>query len=140
VPALASALPSVFAEEGAHVFITGRRESELDRPSRDRRNAAAVQSDISNLSDLDRIYTTIKDKAGISTCWRSTPGITHSGRSARYEEHFDRTFNTNVRGLLAVPERGSLDRRRARWDLTGLASLNRATPPLGIQAAAHHWY
>src|ERR1700693_5224300 len=53
------------AEEGAHVFITGRRESELDRAvTAIGSNAAAVQGDISNRSDFDRIFATIKDKAG----------------------------------------------------------------------------
>ena len=54
-----------FAEEGARVFITGRRQSELDKAvTAIGGGATAVQGDISNLDDLDRIYATIKDKAG----------------------------------------------------------------------------
>src|SRR5580693_8190104 len=54
-----------FAEEGARVFITGRRQSELDKAvSAIGGGAAAVQGDISNLDDLDSIYAAIEDKAG----------------------------------------------------------------------------
>src|SRR5207237_10039566 len=54
-----------FAEEGARVFITGRRQAELDKAvTAIGSNATAVQGDTSNLSDLDRLYATIKDKAG----------------------------------------------------------------------------
>jgi NAD(P)-dependent dehydrogenase (short-subunit alcohol dehydrogenase family) len=51
-----------FAEEGASVFITGRRQSELDKGiTAIGSNATAVQGDTSNLADLDHIYATIKD-------------------------------------------------------------------------------
>ena len=56
-----------FAEEGARVFITGRRQAELDKAvTAIGSNATAVQGDTSNLSDLDRIYTTIEDKGSPS--------------------------------------------------------------------------
>ena len=91
-----------FAEEGARVFITGRRESELDKAvTAIGGNATAVQGDISNLSDLDRIFATIKDKAGHIDVLAVNAGY-YEPRSfgAITEEHFDKTFNTNVRGLL----------------------------------------
>src|SRR6201988_4158433 len=54
-----------FAEEGARVFITGRHQSELDKSvTAIGGNAAAIQGDTSNLSDLDRIYSTVKAQAG----------------------------------------------------------------------------
>src|SRR5215468_7282795 len=54
-----------FANDGAMVFITGRRRSELDKAVREiGRQAVGVQGDISNLSDLDRLYEVIKQQVG----------------------------------------------------------------------------
>ena len=54
-----------FAQEGARVFITGRRQSQLDEAIASiGGNAAAIQGDTSNLANLDRIYTTIKTQVG----------------------------------------------------------------------------
>jgi NAD(P)-dependent dehydrogenase (short-subunit alcohol dehydrogenase family) len=91
-----------FAAEGAQVFITGRRESELDKAvTAIGGNAAAVQGDISNLRDLDRIFATIKDKAGHVDVLAVNAGYYQFGKFGEItEEHFDSTFNTNVRGLL----------------------------------------
>jgi NAD(P)-dependent dehydrogenase (short-subunit alcohol dehydrogenase family) len=78
-----------FAQEGARVFITGRRQAELDKAvAAIDRTAIAIRGDTSKLADLDRIYATIKQEAGFGTFGEIT------------EEHFDKTFNTNVRGLL----------------------------------------
>jgi len=91
-----------FAEEGARVFITGRRQAELDKAvTAIGSNATAVQGDTSNLSDLDRIYATIKDKAGHADVLAVNAGYYEFGSFGEItEEHFDKTFNTNVRGLL----------------------------------------
>src|SRR5207253_4110483 len=88
--------------ESAHVFITGRRESELDKAvTAIGGNAAAVQGDISDLSDLDRVFATIKDKAGHVDVLAVNAGFYEFGKFGEItEEHFDKTFNTNVRGLL----------------------------------------
>src|ERR1700676_893025 len=54
-----------FAAEGALVFITGRRQAELDRAVQEiGANAVAVRADASNLADLDRLYELVKDEAG----------------------------------------------------------------------------
>jgi len=91
-----------FAEEGARVFITGRRQSELDKAvTAIGGGAAAVQGDISNLDDLDRIYATIKDKAGHIDVLAVNAGYYEFARLGEItEEHFDKILNTNVRGLL----------------------------------------
>ena len=91
-----------FAAEGARVFITGRRASELDKAvTAIGSNAAAVQGDISSLSDLDRIYATIRDKARRIDVLAVNAGYYEFAKFGEItEEHFDRTFNTNVRGLL----------------------------------------
>src|SRR5215831_12991000 len=54
-----------FVQEGAYVFITGRRQDELDKAVRHiGRNGMGVQGDVSNLSDLDRLYETVKQQKG----------------------------------------------------------------------------
>jgi NAD(P)-dependent dehydrogenase (short-subunit alcohol dehydrogenase family) len=91
-----------FAEEGARVFITGRHQSELDKAvAAIGGSAAAIQGDNSNLADLDRIYTTVKAQAGHIDVLAANAGIYETATFGEItEEHFDKTFNTNVRGLL----------------------------------------
>jgi NAD(P)-dependent dehydrogenase (short-subunit alcohol dehydrogenase family) len=91
-----------FAEEGARVFITGRRQSQLDEATASiGGNAAAIRGDTSNLADLDRIYATIKTQAGRIDVLAVNAGVYEFGTFGEItEEHFDKTFNTNVRGLL----------------------------------------
>jgi len=91
-----------FAEEGARVFITGRHQSELDRAvAAIGGDAAAIQGDTSNLADLDRIYTMVKAQAGQIDVLAANAGVYETAVLGEItEEHFDRTFNTNVRGLL----------------------------------------
>ena len=91
-----------FAQEGARVFITGRRQSELDKAAASiGGNAAAIQGDTSDLADLDRVFATIQQEAGRIDVLAVNAGIYEFGTFGEItEEHFDKTFNTNVRGLL----------------------------------------
>ena len=57
--------PSCFVEEGAYVFITGRKQEQLDEPLRlIGRNVTGVQGDAANLDDLDRLFDTVKREKG----------------------------------------------------------------------------
>jgi NAD(P)-dependent dehydrogenase (short-subunit alcohol dehydrogenase family) len=91
-----------FSEEGARVFITGRRQSELDKAvAAVKGNITAIQGDASNLADIDRIYKTVKAKAGrIDVLFVNAGFYEFSKFGEISEEHFDKTFDTNVRGLL----------------------------------------
>ena len=91
-----------FVEEGAHVFITGRRQAELDKAVAEiGRNVTAIQADASNLADIDRIYSIVKERAGRIDVLFVNAGFYEFGTFGEItEEHFDKTFNTNVRGLL----------------------------------------
>jgi NAD(P)-dependent dehydrogenase (short-subunit alcohol dehydrogenase family) len=91
-----------FAQEGARVFIVGRRQSQLDEAvAVIGGDAAAVQGDISNLADLDRICATIKTQAGRLDVLAVNAGVYEFGKLGEItEEQFDRTFNTDVRGVL----------------------------------------
>jgi NAD(P)-dependent dehydrogenase (short-subunit alcohol dehydrogenase family) len=91
-----------FAEEGARVFITGRRPAELDKAiTAIGGDAAAIQGDVSNLADLDRIFAQIQARAERVDVLAANAGFYEFGALGEItEEHFDKTFNTNVRGLL----------------------------------------
>jgi NAD(P)-dependent dehydrogenase (short-subunit alcohol dehydrogenase family) len=91
-----------FVEEGARVFITGRRTAELDKAVTSiGGSTAALQGDASNLADLDRIFATIRAKAGHIDVLAANAGFYEFGAFGEItEEHFDKIFNTNVRGLL----------------------------------------
>jgi NAD(P)-dependent dehydrogenase (short-subunit alcohol dehydrogenase family) len=91
-----------FVAEGAYVFITGRRQSELDAAVKQiGKNVTAVQGDVSNLADLDRLYATVKQAKGHIDVLFANAGTGEFGPlGAITEEHFDKTFNANVKGLL----------------------------------------
>jgi NAD(P)-dependent dehydrogenase (short-subunit alcohol dehydrogenase family) len=91
-----------FAEKGARVFITGRRQSELDKTvAAIEGNVTAIQGDASNVADIDRIYETVKAQAGWIDVLFINAGFYEFGKFGEItEEHFDKTFNTNVRGLV----------------------------------------
>src|SRR5260370_11077973 len=90
-----------FVAEGAQVFITGRRQSELDRAVAEiGGNVTAVRGDTSDLADIDRIYETVRQKAGHIDVLFVNAGFYELGKLGEVtERHFDKTFNTNVRGL-----------------------------------------
>lgn len=87
-----------FAAEGAYVFITGRRQNELDAAVRQiGKNVAAVQGDVSNLADLDRLYATVERQKGRIDVLFANAGIAElAPLGAITEEHFDKTFNINA--------------------------------------------
>ncbi|MEH2107740.1 glucose 1-dehydrogenase [Nostoc sp.] len=91
-----------FVEEGAYVFITGRRQNELDAAVKKiGENVTGVQSDVSNLADIDRLYTTIQQEKGhLDILFANAGGGELAPLGSITEEHFDKTFNTNVKGLL----------------------------------------
>lgn len=91
-----------FVDEGAYVFITGRRQPELDAAVASiGRNVTAVRSDVSNLEDLDRLYATVQDQKGrIDVLFANAGGGEFAPLGAITEAHFDKTFNINVKGLL----------------------------------------
>jgi len=91
-----------FAAEGARVFITGRRPAELDKAATAiGGNATALRGDVSDLADLDRIFAHIQAQAGHIDVLAANAGSYEFGQFGEItEEHYDKIFNTNVRGLL----------------------------------------
>src|SRR2546425_3661530 len=90
-----------FVEEGAFVYITGRRQSELDKAvSLIGRSVAAVQGDVSNLADLDRLYAKVASEKGKIDILFAGAGIVDPQPLAETtEEGFDKVFAINTRGL-----------------------------------------
>ena len=92
----------LFIKEGAYVFITGRRQNELDEAvGQIGKDVTAVQGDVSNLADLDRLYATVKEQKGQIDVLFANAGIGESCRLEKISEaHFDKTFSINVKGVL----------------------------------------
>jgi NAD(P)-dependent dehydrogenase (short-subunit alcohol dehydrogenase family) len=91
-----------FVAEGAYVFITGRRQAQLDAAVKDiGNNVSGVQGDVANLVDLDKLYAAVKVKKGrIDILFANAGSAELAPLGEITEEHFDKTFNTNVKGLL----------------------------------------
>ena len=91
-----------FVSEGAYVFITGRRQSELDAAMKKiGKNVTAVQGDVSNLADLDRLYAKVKEQKGRIDIVFANAGMGElAPLGAISEAHFDKTFGVNVKGTL----------------------------------------
>src|SRR5216684_3700627 len=91
-----------FVNEGAYVFITGRREPELARAVKEiGRNVSGVQGDVSNLGDLDRLFVQIKrEKGKLDIVFANAGGAKFALLGKITEEHYDSIFNGNVKGLL----------------------------------------
>ena len=91
-----------FVDEGAYVFITGRRQSELEAAvSQIGQSVTGVQSDVSRMADLDKLYATVKEQKGkldIVFANAGTGAFAPLGQIS--EEHFDKQFDVNVKGTL----------------------------------------
>jgi NAD(P)-dependent dehydrogenase (short-subunit alcohol dehydrogenase family) len=91
-----------FEAEGATVFITGRRRNELDSAVREiGAGVVAIQGDISNLGDLDRVFATIREHSGRLDILFANAGIGEFVPLGEITEaHFDRIFGVNVKGTV----------------------------------------
>jgi NAD(P)-dependent dehydrogenase (short-subunit alcohol dehydrogenase family) len=91
-----------FVEEGAYVFITGRRKSELDAAVKEiGHDVMGVQSDVSKPADLDNLYAAVKEQKGNLDIVFANAGTGEFAPLGQITEgHFDKQFNVNVKGLL----------------------------------------
>jgi NAD(P)-dependent dehydrogenase (short-subunit alcohol dehydrogenase family) len=96
------ATANLFVNEGAYVFITGRRQKELDEAVHAiGRNVTGVQGDVARLSDLDRLYDIVKSSGRRIDILFANAGVAEfRSLSEVTEEHFDKLFNINVKGTL----------------------------------------
>jgi NAD(P)-dependent dehydrogenase (short-subunit alcohol dehydrogenase family) len=91
-----------FVAEGAKVYITGRRPAELDAAVKEiGKSVVGVQGDVSNAADLDRLYATIRKESGRLEVVFANAGFGEFLPLSKVtEDHFDRLFAVNVKGLL----------------------------------------
>jgi NAD(P)-dependent dehydrogenase (short-subunit alcohol dehydrogenase family) len=96
------ATAKLFVKEGAYVFITGRRQKQLDEAVKAiGANVSGVQGDVGKPADLDRLYAAVKQQKGhIDILFANAGTGQFAPLGAITEEHFDTTFNANVKGLL----------------------------------------
>src|SRR6202051_760797 len=131
------ATAQLFVREGAHVFITGRRQKELDEAVKTiGHNVTGVQGDVSNLADLDRLYETVAKKGRIDIIFANAGFAEFAPLGSITEEHFDRLFNTNVKGtLFTVQKAMPLLNDGASIILTGSVASVKGTPAFWVYGA-----
>lgn len=127
------------AVEGAFIFITGRRQTELDRAVQlIGPGAAAVQCDVADLADLDRLYAHIGRRKGcLDILVANAGGGAFVPLEAVTEEHFDTTFDTNVKGTLFTVQKAlPLLADGGSIILTASNTSTMGTPAFSVYSAA----
>ena len=133
------AAAKLFAVNGARVFMAGRRKNELDvAVSEVGGNARGVQCDVSRLADLDRLFDVVRDEAGtIDVLFANAGGGEFLPLGSITEDHFDRTFATNVKGTLFTVQKAlPLIRDGGSIILTGSTAATRGTPAFSVYSAS----
>lgn len=127
-----------FVAEGAQVIITGRRQQVLDAAAQEiGSGATGIQADAGNLQDLDRLYAQVKDKHGRVDIVFANAGVGEFATIDQItEDHFDRTFATNVKGVVftvqkalpLIPDGGTIVLNASIVSVKG-------TPAFGVYSA-----
>ncbi|MGP0062659.1 MAG: glucose 1-dehydrogenase [Isosphaeraceae bacterium] len=128
-----------FVDEGAYVFITGRRQVELDKAVEFiGKNVTAVRGDVANLADLDRLYATVKQQKGHLDVLFANAGVGEFAAIGEItEEHFDKIFNVNVRGLVfSVQKALPLIRDGGSIILNASIASIKGMPSFGVYSAS----
>src|SRR5271165_6825891 len=128
------AAAKLFVREGAYVFITGRRQNELDEAVKAiGSNVTGVQGDVAKLADLDRLYETINAKGRIDIVFANAGLAEFSPLASITEEHFDKLFNINVKGTLFTVQKAlPLLNDGSSIILTGSIAGVKGTPAFGV--------
>jgi NAD(P)-dependent dehydrogenase (short-subunit alcohol dehydrogenase family) len=128
-----------FVEEGAYVFITGRKQAQLDAAvQRIGSNVVGVQGDMSNLTDLDRLFQAIKtQKDRLDVLFVNAGGGSFAALGSVTEEHFDKTFNLNVKGVLFTVQKAlPLLTNGGSIILNASSAASQGMPAFGVYAAS----
>jgi NAD(P)-dependent dehydrogenase (short-subunit alcohol dehydrogenase family) len=139
-----------FVDEGAHVVITGRRETELkDAAASIARNVTTVVGDVSRLEDLDRLYAHVKETHGhIDILFANAGAGTIAPLAMATEAHFDQTFDVNVKGLFFTVQKalpllkvgGSIILTSSVSNIMGLAGFSAyAASKAAVRSFARSW-
>jgi NAD(P)-dependent dehydrogenase (short-subunit alcohol dehydrogenase family) len=128
-----------FVEEGAYVFITGRRQEQLDEAVKViDRNVTSVRGDASNLDDLDRLFETVKREKGKIDVLFASAGKGEAATLGNItEEHFDAGFDLIVRGTLFTVQKAlPLFNDGGSIIMTGSVASVKGFPGFGVYAAS----
>lgn len=128
------ATAKVFVEEGAYVYIVGRRRAELDAATEAiGSNVAAIQADVAKLADLDRLYKQVAaEKGRLDIVFANAGGGPLAPLGSITEEHYDSVFNVNVKGLVftvqkalpLIPDGGAILLTGSIVDIKGFPSFS----------------
>ena len=132
------AAAKLFIEEGAYVFITGRRQKELDEAvTAIGRNVTGVQGDVAKLPDLDRLYETVETEGRRIDIVFANAGLGEfAALGSVTEEHFDKLFDINVKGALFTVQKAlPLLNDGGSIILTGSVGSVKGTPAFWVYGA-----
>ncbi|SIT46071.1 Uncharacterized oxidoreductase YkvO [Paraburkholderia piptadeniae] len=131
-----------FAAEAAHVFLTGRRQAELDAAVKSIReaggNATGVRVDSTKLGELDALYAQIKEEQGhLDVLFANAGGGSMLPLGSITEEHYDDTFDRNVKGVLFTVQKAlPLLAEGASVILTGSTAGSAGTAAFSVYSAS----
>ncbi|MFD1560965.1 SDR family NAD(P)-dependent oxidoreductase [Paraburkholderia silviterrae] len=128
-----------FAEEGAHVYIVGRRETELERAAAEiGHNVVPFRGDVTNLEDLDRLFARVRaERTQLDVLFANAGFIEQRTIDEMSPEHYDATFNVNMRGLIFTVQKAlPLMREGASIVLTSSVSGVKGLQAHGAYSAA----
>jgi NAD(P)-dependent dehydrogenase (short-subunit alcohol dehydrogenase family) len=131
------AAAKLFVKEGAYVFITCRRQKELDAAVKAiGSNVTGVQGDVAKLADLDRLYETVKAKGKLDIVFAKVGIAEFSPLGKITEEHFDKLFHINVKGTLFTVQKAlPLLNDGGSIILNGSVASVKGTPAFGVYGA-----
>jgi NAD(P)-dependent dehydrogenase (short-subunit alcohol dehydrogenase family) len=133
------ATAKLFASEGAQVFMTGRRQAELDNAVHQVGGSArAIRGDISHLADLDHLFEVVRREAArIDILFANAGGGEFTPLAEMSEEHYDRTFSSNVKGTLFTVQKAlPLLQSGSSIILTGSTAASTGIPAFSVYSAS----
>ena len=136
---MALAGAKLFVDEGAHVFISGRRQEALDEAVKlIGRNVTGVQADSANLDELDRLFDAVRrEKGAVDVLWTSAGTGEQRELGEITEQHFDATFGLNARGTLFTVQKAlPLFNDGGSILMTGSIASVRGYPSWSVYAAS----
>ncbi|MGA9800340.1 MAG: SDR family oxidoreductase [Terriglobales bacterium] len=148
---MALATAKIFVAEGAYVFITGRRQEQLDKAVKEiGRNVTGVQGDAGSLSDLDRLFAKVKAEKGRVDILFASAGIGEFNVPIESvtEAGFDKVFNVNVKGTLftvqkalaLMPDGGAINMHGSIATVKGFGGLGvYSASKAAIRSFARTW-
>ena len=131
------ATAKLFVQEGAYIFITGRRQKELDEAVKSiGNNVMGVQGDVAKLTDLDRLYEAVQAKGKLDILFANAGVAEFSPLGKITEEHFDKLFDINVKGTLFTVQKAlPLLNDGGSIILNGSVASVKGTPAFGVYGA-----